>query len=69
MPFQTGPRALPAILAACPGVRVVMLTSIADQGTVMECLEKGAVGYIRKDSPVEEITRLLAELYQEASTT
>ena len=68
MPLQTGPKALPAILAAHPGARVVMVTSIADQGTVLECLEKGAVGYIRKDSPVEEISRLLTE-WREAITT
>ena len=67
MPFQTGPKALTAIFAAHPGVKVVMLTSIADQGTVAECLEKGAAGYIRKDSPVEEINRLLSELREEAT--
>lgn len=67
MPLQTGPQALPGILAAHPAARVVMLTSIADQGTVVECLEKGAIGYIRKDSPVEEITRLLTELRAEAT--
>lgn len=69
MPLQTGPQALPGILAAHPDARVVMLTSIADQGTVVECLEKGAVGYIRKDSPVEEITRLLTELRAEVTAS
>jgi DNA-binding NarL/FixJ family response regulator len=65
MPVLTGPQALPAILAAHPAARVVMLTSIADQATVVECLEKGAVGYIRKDSTVEEITKLLTDLRAE----
>ena len=68
MPMQTGPQALPGILAAHPEARVVMLTSIADQATVVDCLEKGAVGYIRKDSPVEEISRQLAELQAEMAT-
>jgi len=68
MPLQTGPKALPVILAAHPTARVVMVTSIADQGTVLECLERGAVGYIRKDSPVEEISRLLTELREEITT-
>lgn len=67
MPFQTGLQALPEILAACPGVRVVMVTSIADQGTVTECLEKGAAGYIRKDASLAEIDRLLAELREEVT--
>lgn len=65
MPVPTGPQALPAIMAAHPAARVVMLTSIADQATVVECLEKGAVGYIRKDSTVEEITKLLTDLRAE----
>jgi DNA-binding NarL/FixJ family response regulator len=67
MPLLTGPQALPAILAAHPGVKVVMLTSIADQGTVVECIEKGAVGYLRKDSSVEEISRLLTGLRNQAA--
>jgi two-component system, chemotaxis family, chemotaxis protein CheY len=65
MPVQTGPEVLPAILAASPGVRVIMLTSVADPAALMECLAKGAAGCIRKGSPVEEITRRLAELHPE----
>lgn len=68
MPVLTGPKALPAILSASPDSRVVMLTSIADEATVMECLEAGAAGYIRKDSPPDEISRLLAELSEEITT-
>ena len=66
MPFQTGLEVLPAILAACPGVQVVMVTSVADQRTVQECLDKGAAGYVLKDAPLEEIRRLLVELRPEA---
>jgi len=65
MPIKTGPHAIPAIIAAHPAVRVVMLTSIADEGTVTECIEKGAVGYIRKDSSADEINRVLASLRAE----
>jgi len=68
MPVCTGPSALPGILAEHPRARVVMLTSIADEATVMECLEKGASGYLRKDSPVDEILRVLRELRAEIET-
>lgn len=44
-----------------------MLTSIADEATVMECLEKGAAGCLRKDSPIEDISRLLTEFRKEAA--
>jgi DNA-binding NarL/FixJ family response regulator len=66
MPVCTGPQALPLLLAAHPEARVVMLTSIADEGTVRDCLEKGAVGYVRKDAPVDEIVQSLARLREEA---
>jgi two-component system chemotaxis response regulator CheY len=62
MPFQTGPDALPAIIAAHSGAKVVMLTSMADEGTVRDCIEKGATEYLRKDTPVDEICRVLVEL-------
>jgi two-component system, chemotaxis family, chemotaxis protein CheY len=62
MPFQTGPGALPEIIAAHPSAKVIMLTSMADEATVRDCLGKGAVEYLRKDTPVEEIYRILTEL-------
>jgi two-component system, chemotaxis family, chemotaxis protein CheY len=65
MPVLTGPGSLPNILKLQPGVRVIMLSSIADEATVMDCIEKGAANYIRKDSPVEEICRILMELRAE----
>jgi len=69
MPVRTGPDSLPAILQAHPATRVVMLTSIADEGTVIDCLEKGAAGYIRKDSPVEELIALLTDLQKPTRET
>jgi two-component system, chemotaxis family, chemotaxis protein CheY len=62
MPFQTGPGALPAIIAAHPTAKVVMLTSMADEATVRSCIEMGAAEYLRKDTPVEEICRVLVGL-------
>jgi two-component system chemotaxis response regulator CheY len=62
MPVKTGPEALPEILAAHPKTLVVMLTSIADEATVVDCLEKGAVDYLRKDATIEEIHQTLSSL-------
>ncbi|HOX57370.1 MAG TPA: response regulator transcription factor [Candidatus Paceibacterota bacterium] len=64
MPFQTGPGALPAIIAAHPAAKVVMLTSMADEATVRDCIQKGAAEYLRKDTPVEELCRVLTGLRQ-----
>jgi two-component system, chemotaxis family, chemotaxis protein CheY len=62
MPLRSGPDALSAIFAAHAGAKVVMLTSMADEATVVDCIEKGAVDYVRKDTPLEEICRVLSEL-------
>ena len=62
MPLRRGPDALPAIIAAHPGAKIVMLTSMADEATVVDCIEKGAADYLRKDTPIEEICRVLSEL-------
>ena len=62
MPFQTGPNALPAILAAHEGAKIVMLTSMADEATVRDCVEKGAEEYLRKDTSVEELSQVLVGL-------
>jgi two-component system, chemotaxis family, chemotaxis protein CheY len=62
MPLLTGPEALPAMLAAHSSAKIVMLTSMADEATVVDCIEKGAVNYLRKDTPVAEICRVLVEL-------
>jgi DNA-binding NarL/FixJ family response regulator len=62
MPLRTGPDALPGIIAAHPGTMIVMLTSMANEATVVDCIDKGAVNYLRKDTPLEEICRVLGEL-------
>ncbi len=62
MPLRTGPDALPAIMAAHSEAKIVMLTSMADEATVVDCIEKGAVDYLRKDTPIDEISRVLNEL-------
>jgi YesN/AraC family two-component response regulator len=65
MPVKTGAMALPEIRRACPDAQVIMLTSIADQVTVMDCIDKGASNYLLKDCDAEEIKSALMELKEE----
>ncbi len=69
MPNLDGVQALGLIRAADPDAVVVMLTSLANRHTVEECLRLGAVDYIRKDTPRDEMTakfeRIIAECYGE----
>ena len=60
MPFKTGTDALGEVMKECPEARVVMLTSVADMDTVKRCVTLGAKGYIRKDTPPEQIKTLVA---------
>jgi len=56
MPVMDGVQTLGAIMALCPDAIVVMLTSLVNRQTVEECLRLGATGYIRKDTPREELS-------------
>ncbi len=60
MPQMDGLEALRRIRACDPGAVVIMLTSLATRQTVEVALEHGAVSYIRKDTPKDEILQALA---------
>jgi two-component system chemotaxis response regulator CheY len=56
MPVLDGVQALARIKEIDPDAIVVMLTSLANRQTVEECLKLGAVDYIRKDTPRDELS-------------
>lgn len=66
MPKLDGLDALKQIRALDPDSVVIMLTSLANRETVEQALELGAVGYIRKDTPKQEITAALTEAIESA---
>ena len=55
MPGMDGVEATRLILTAQPQVRVVVLTSFADQERVADALAAGAVGYLLKDCDAREV--------------
>lgn len=59
MPVQDGVAASAMILAHRPATRVVVLTTYASDGEVLRAIEAGAVGYLLKDVPHEELFRAL----------
>jgi YesN/AraC family two-component response regulator len=65
LPLKTGDEVLAEVLNEFPDAKVVMLTMVADIDTVKRCLEIGAVDYILKSTPVEDLRRMLRELVEQ----
>jgi DNA-binding NarL/FixJ family response regulator len=55
LPDGTGAEAARAIKARWPKVRIVMLTALNDDETVLESIQAGADGYMTKDRAVEDV--------------
>src|SRR5450756_382044 len=54
LPDGTGAEATRAIKARWPAARVVMLTALTDDETVLESIQAGADGYLTKDRAIDE---------------
>jgi two-component system, chemotaxis family, chemotaxis protein CheY len=63
MPTKSGDEVLSEVMGEFPGAFVIMLTSVTDQDTIEKCIRLGASNYIRKDTPVAEIKRLIKETW------
>lgn len=61
MPHLDGIQTLRKLKEIDPNCVVIMLTSLANRETVENALELGAVNYIRKDTPKDEIAKALAQ--------
>lgn len=61
MPQMDGIQTLRQLMEVDPECLAIMLTSLANRSTVEQALELGAVNYIRKDTPKEEIAKALTE--------
>jgi len=59
MPDLNGVEALKDILAARPKAKVVMLTTSDAEEDVYQSIECGAMGYVQKEAPVDEILRAI----------
>lgn len=61
MPEMDGVETLERLMAEHPDAIVIMLTSLATRHVVERCAELGATNFVRKDTPKEEIARVLSE--------
>lgn len=63
LPDGTGAEAARAIKARWPGARIVMLTALNDDETILESIQAGADGYLTKDRAVEEVVNGVRQAY------
>jgi len=66
MPIQDGIETLRQIRGFDPDATVVMLTSLANRQTIEDAAEGGALHYVRKDTPREELVALIKDLLTES---
>jgi DNA-binding NarL/FixJ family response regulator len=57
LPDGTGAEATRIVKARWPSSRVVMLTAISDDETVLESIQAGADGYMTKDRAIEDVVQ------------
>ena len=59
MPLKNGDEALVEVLKEFPDAKVLMLTMVADAEIIQRCIGAGAINYILKDNPLDDIHRRL----------
>lgn len=63
LPDGTGAEATRAIKARWPVARVVMLTAVKDDETVLESIQAGADGYLTKDRAADDVVQAVRAAY------
>ena len=63
MPMKTGEEALMEIMTEFPDAFVIMLTSVTHMESVKHCLDMGAANYIRKDTQLSDMKKIIKETW------
>jgi len=64
MPIMDGVEATKHIIAKHPNIKILALSSFKDNDTVRTMLQNGAVGYILKDSSVDDLENTIHTVYE-----
>ena len=64
MPRKNGVQATAAITTAHPQARVIILTTFDYEDYVFEAIKAGAVGYLLKDVPADELVSTIRKVYR-----
>lgn len=64
MPVMDGVEATRRLKAELPDTHVIMLTTFSDDEYIFDAIRAGAVGYLIKDMPVEDLISAIRAVYQ-----
>jgi len=64
MPELDGIEATKLLRESCPGAKVLVLTSIADDAQVLAALRAGAIGYLLKEASPEEVSESVRAVHR-----
>ncbi|WP_414545713.1 response regulator [Nostoc sp. CCY0012] len=64
MPIMDGVAATRAIQKSCPEIKILVLTTFDDDEYVTAALKNGAMGYLLKDTPSEELAVAIRAVYK-----
>src|SRR5579859_148361 len=64
MPEMGGVEAIQRLRKSAPAVRVLVLTTYETDDDVLPAIEAGAIGYLLKDAPREELMRAVQAAFQ-----
>ena len=63
MPIMNGVEATRQIRAKYPEIKVLVLTTYDDDEWVFDAIQAGASGYILKDTPLDEMKKIIKETW------
>ena len=64
MPGMSGDRAITSILAARPAQKILILTSVDDVTRILATIRAGALGYVSKNAPPQELLDAVRTVHQ-----
>lgn len=64
MPIMDGVTATKQICSAFPDVKILVLTTLDDDEYVSQAIQNGAIGYLLKDTPIEELANAIRSAYK-----
>jgi DNA-binding NarL/FixJ family response regulator len=64
LPDGDGLSLVPSLRAMCPDMQILVLTSLADENTLMRAIEAGVGGFVGKHRPVSEVFAAIRQAHE-----